>query len=269
MSNNASFLPEDYLARKAERRTNLVCLVLFAVVMLGVFLAFVFTNQKWAQVKRDQMTINANYQQAATEITELTALEEQKDQMLQKADLAAALVERVPRSILLAELINRMPDRLSLLEFELTSERIKPAIKRVDPEQKTGRLAPRRAPTKEEAADGQKQKIQPPRYDVDVVLVGVAPTDLEVSRYLAALNAYALFREVTLQYSEEKEIEDRLMRKFEINMRLEPDADVRDVDPLVVPRNVINPMSDQLEFPASGPKGPTARAGDTDQGKGD
>ena len=29
--------------------------------MLGVFLAFVFTNQKWTQVKRDQMTINVIY----------------------------------------------------------------------------------------------------------------------------------------------------------------------------------------------------------------
>ena len=39
MSNNSSFLPDDYLDQRADRRTNLISLVLFAVVMLAVFLA--------------------------------------------------------------------------------------------------------------------------------------------------------------------------------------------------------------------------------------
>ena len=251
MTNAPSFLPEDYLAEKAERRTNLICLVLFAVVMLGVFFAFVFTNQKWSQVKRDQATINARYQTAAQQITELTELEQQKEEMLQKADLAAALVERVPRSILLAELINRMPERLSLLELKLTSEKIKPVAPR---KKETGthggegnRLGPQRAQTKEEAAREQ-EKIRPPRYLVQLTLLGVAPTDLEVSRYLAELNAYPLLRDVTLAYSEEKEIESQVMREFEIAMRLETEADVRDVQPLIPPRPIRNPMTDELQF---------------------
>ena len=33
----ASLLPEDYLAEKAERRTNLICLSLFAIVMAAVW----------------------------------------------------------------------------------------------------------------------------------------------------------------------------------------------------------------------------------------
>ncbi|MDY7109431.1 MAG: PilN domain-containing protein [Planctomycetota bacterium] len=269
MSNNASFLPEDYLARKAERRTNLICLVLFAVVMLGVFLAFMVTNQKWSQVKRDQMTINSSYQTVAEEIRELTELQEQKDEMLHKAELAAALVERVPRSILLAELVNRMPDRLSLLEFDLTSEKIKPVIRRVSSgDEDDNRLKARRGKTKEEAAE-EVQKIRPPRYRVSVALVGVAPTDMEVSQYLAELNTYPLFEEVTLEYSEEKEIEGQVMRKFEIKLRLDPDADVRRVDPLARPRGIRNPMSDELKFTtpilpgsSAGASGPSGRTGD-------
>ena len=62
MSSNVSFLPDDYLDQKAERRTNLISLVLFVIVMLGVFLAFLFTNQKWAIVKRDQARINVRVQ---------------------------------------------------------------------------------------------------------------------------------------------------------------------------------------------------------------
>src|SRR6267142_854668 len=120
--NTTSFLPEDYLAKKAEYRTNLISLVLFAVVV-----AFFFTNRKAQQIKEYQTTVNAEYQQAGLKIQELTQLEQQKAEMLNKAELAGALVERVPRSILLAELINRMPERLALLDFELKSDLIKVA----------------------------------------------------------------------------------------------------------------------------------------------
>ena len=257
MSTNASFLPDDYLDQKAERRTNLISLVLFVIVMLGVFLAFLFTNQKWAIVKRDQGKINVRYQEAAEQIKELIELEEQKTEMLQKAELAAALVERVPRSFLLAELINRMPPRLSLLEFELTSERIKPAAARTA-NPAGGRLKPRRAPTKQEAT-AEKRKIKAPKYKVSIELIGVAPTGQEVSRYLAALNTYSLLTDVTLDYTEEKEVESQIMQRFKIRMYLDPTADVRDVDPLIIPRRIDNAMTDPLGIKAAGLPG-TVRA---------
>ena len=69
MSNNASFLPEDYLAQKAERRTNIISLVLFGVVMFAVFLAFMVTNQHVVHRQGpSRRRINARYQQAAEEI---------------------------------------------------------------------------------------------------------------------------------------------------------------------------------------------------------
>ncbi|MBT8484282.1 MAG: hypothetical protein HKO59_14630 [Phycisphaerales bacterium] len=261
MSNNASFLPDDYLSQKAERRTNFISLGLFVVVMLGVFMAFLFTNQKWSQVKQEQATINVKYQKAASDITELMELETQKEEMLHKAELAAALVERVPRSVLLAELVNRMPEKLSLIEFELTSEKIKPIVQRIDPDKKgrkRSRMKPTRAPTKEDAQEVQK-KIRPPKYDVAISLVGVAPRGQEVTRYLAELNAYALLYDVSLEYSEQKEIEGQTMQKFNITMKLNKDADVRDVDPLIVPRGR-DPMSDELRLRAPGAQKSTVQA---------
>ncbi|MHC5114997.1 MAG: PilN domain-containing protein [Planctomycetota bacterium] len=237
MNTNASFLPDDYLDQKAERRTNLISLVLFAVVMLGVFLAFLVTNQKWSDVKDHQERINSRYQEAAQQITELVELEEQKSEMLLRAEIAAALVERVPRSVLLAELINRMPPRLALLEFDLESEKVKPAIPRVDKPTGAGTLKPTRAKTKAEATKDQK-KIRPPKYRVKISLVGVAPSGEEVSKYLADLNTYGLLRDVNLEYTEEKELEGLVMQKFAINMRLNPEADVRDIDPRIVPRHL-------------------------------
>jgi Tfp pilus assembly protein PilN len=123
--NNDSFLPEDYLVQRAERRTNIISLSLFGIVMVAVIGAFFVTNRQATMVKQHQESINDQYQQAGIQIQELTQLESQREEMLNKAELAAALVERVPRSILMAELINRMPERLALLDFEMKSEKAK------------------------------------------------------------------------------------------------------------------------------------------------
>jgi Tfp pilus assembly protein PilN len=249
---NSSFLPDDYLEQKADRRTNVISLTLFTIVMLGVFLAFLFTNQKWAEVKNEQGRINAEYQTAAQQIQEVMELETQKEEMLQKAELAATLVERVPRSVLLAELINRMPPRLSILEFELKSEQIKAVAPREDKDKdKDKRLGPKRPATKEQATATETKKVRPPRYAVSVSLVGVAPSGLEVSRYLAELNGYPLLREVTLEYSEEKDIEGQTLQQFAIKMQLAEDADVRNIEPLTVPRDLVDPMSDELRLRAA------------------
>jgi len=244
---NASFLPEDYLSQKAEQRTNIVSLILFGVVMIAVVGAFFVTNRQARMVKSAQEAINSQYQQAGMQIQELTQLEKQKEEMLHKAELAAALVERVPRSILLAELINRMPERLALLEFTMKSEKIKPAAPAAEKDAQ-GRLVTKakKAPTREEAG-ASVQKVDPLRYQVSIAMVGVAPTDLEVSRYMTELNNYALVKDVVLEYSEQKEIQGRTMRQFKINLALDADADVRKTDPLNVPR-IRNPMGDEVQF---------------------
>jgi Tfp pilus assembly protein PilN len=248
---NASFLPEDYLSQKAEQRTNILSLILFGVVMIAVIGAFFVTNRQARMVKGAQEAINTQYQKAGIQIQELTQLEKQKEEMLHKAELASALVERVPRSILLAELINRMPERLALLEFTMKSEKIKAPTAPAEKDDK-GRLVTKakdKPKTREEAGET-VQKVDPPKYTVTLSMVGVAPTDLEVSRYMTELNAYSLLRDVTLEYSEQKDIQGRMMRQFKINLTLDPDADVRRVDPLNVPR-IRNPMGDDVQFKPS------------------
>jgi Tfp pilus assembly protein PilN len=259
---NPTFLPEDYLAQRAERRTNIVCVILFLVVMAAVFGAFLVTNRQWSHVHERQEAINVQYQQAALRIEKLNELERQKEQMLEKAELAAALVERVPRSILLAELINRMPARLGLLDFELKSEKIK-----IVPPKATGTQSlrgPQRGATKEEAG-AVVTKVEPPRYTVSVTMTGVANTDVEVSHYMSALNSYPLVHDVTLEYSEEKEIETRLVREFKIRMKLDPNADVRSVEPLVRPRDIPNPMMDTVQYGTSRSASVTTPAGQESQ----
>lgn len=247
---NASFLPEDYIEQRAERRTNLISLILFGIVMIAVFAAFLVTNREWSQVRASQNAINQQYQLAAKKIDDLNELEKQKDQMLNKAELAAALVERVPRSNLLAEFINRMPDRLSLIEFELRSEKVRAKVNNKRSRRSSGRHSgPKRAKTAEEAAkEGKQKKIEVPKQTVKISMTGVAPTDLEVSRYMAKLSSFPLLNNVTLEYSEEREIDNRIMRQFKITMKLNPKADIRSIKTNIKSRDIRDPMSDGLEF---------------------
>src|SRR5215813_10519693 len=105
-----SFLPEDYLLRKKERRSNMISLSLFCIVMFGVIAAFFVTSRQWNDVKTRQAKINTEYTAESKKIDQLNVLEAQKREMMEKAEITAALIERVPRSILLAEIINRMPE---------------------------------------------------------------------------------------------------------------------------------------------------------------
>jgi Tfp pilus assembly protein PilN len=261
---DASFLPEDYLAKQAERRTNVISLTLFVVVMAAVFGAFMVTNRQANKIKSMQASINVQFQEAAAKIEQLNQLEEQKERMLNKAELATALVERVPRSILLAELINRMPSQLSLQHFELKSTAIKPPPPKAT--ESAGRLSARRnskdAPqpdrpkTREESME--ERAIEAPRYAVQIVMVGVAPTDPDVARYIAALNAYPLLQDVTLKYSIQTEVRGQRMQEFRVEMMLDPAADIRTVEPLIVPRGINNPMSDELRFTVPGGVEPSA-----------
>jgi len=243
-----SFLPEDYLERKAEQRTNIVSVTLFAIVLFAVVAAFFVTNQQWTAVKERQRTINSRYMQAAREIEALRQLQSQTQEMFAKALITTALLEKAPRSVLLADLINRMPERLALLEFNLTSKRVKQSPAAAAAAASQGRAAAGKPRTLAAAAAanakaGQQQQQQqtptapqPPRYESTIELVGVAPTHNQVAAYVAQLQQSPLLRRVELKYSESAVVDDLEMIEFRIEAQLDPDADARRIGPVDAPR---------------------------------
>ena len=70
---------------------------------------------------------------------------------------------------------------------------------------------------------------KPPTVDVTLNLVGTATTDAEVSSYMAALQKSPLLTGVMLLYSEEfsKNKGDAPVRRFNLEMHINPDADLR------------------------------------------
>jgi len=245
---NMSFLPEDYIERRVEMRTNIICLSLFGVVLAAVLGAYFVTSSQRSEVLERQREINAAFTEAAQRIGQLDELQKQKMALMRKARVTATLIEPVPRSNLLAELINRMPASLALNEFELTSKQVVVSTAPVKP---TGSAMSAAKKAAGEEAD-QPQAPDVPTYHVELSLIGTAPTDIQVAQYMASLARCALLTEVDLVYSEETRIDDASFRKFRIDMVLDPDADVRQIEPLIVERNQRNPMDGSAQVDPTG-----------------
>jgi hypothetical protein len=228
---NDSFLPQEYTEQKIDRRTHVMAMLLFFIVMGAVFTAFIWKRDEWKRVESVRQDVEQRYEQAGVEVEELMALKVTQQATVNRAELAAALVEKVPRSILLAELINHMPPGLGLLEFKLESSRILP------PKSDKNKSAKGRKPRSGPRDNGQNEIPKPPQYDSRLSLTGFAPTDVHVSEFLAQLNAHPLLRNVNLVSSQETIKKDKTIREFKLTASLEHDADVRTLSTRDVPRS--------------------------------
>lgn len=236
-----SFLPEDYVKSKGERRANMLSLTLFGVMMLAVVAAFFATNRKWMSVRNEQRSINAMYVREAEKIEELKALEVQRSDMINKAEVTAALVERVPRSVLFAELVRRMPEDLTLTELELESEEVKVAR---GARSSGGVRTLTGAGEKSKSKDKKKEEeagstVYVPQYNQTLRIMGVGLENDDIATYIENLRSSELLDSVELRFIKESKIDGVLLRSFELTAGIRKGADarglVKPVEPLEIP----------------------------------
>lgn len=241
---NTSFLPEDYIERRIQRRTSLFSLALFVAVMGGVIAAYMVTDRQRAEARAKLEEVNTRYAEAARRIEQLEHLQQNRTRMMQKAKVTAALVERVPRPLIFSELINNMPVSMSWLEMELATRVSAPKIV---PQTAIDKAKLDAARAKEALTLGPEVEIKPTESSIQVV--GVGPTDVQVAQFMTSLGKSPIFRDVNLAYSEEISIDGQTMRKFRIEMMLQPQIDVQTLEPLMVKRELKqNPMANGLHI---------------------
>lgn len=224
--NQLSFLPDDYLDRKARRRANVLC-ALGAFVVLGIAgTVFWYTEKLTTAVEKRSAEVGKQYAEAANRIEKVNQMRSQQQQVVRRAELAASLVEKVPRSNVLAEFTNNLPEGLSLLNLGMES-REKPGAA----------VAPMTAfEAKRAALEGRNRTAAPVAkvYDVFIRIEGIASTDVQVAQLIARLNRSPLFKEVNLVisdvYTNKVKVngsdQDETLRKFQIEMMLNPKAEV-------------------------------------------
>lgn len=248
MADNMSFLPEDYIEKKAVRRTNIVCMVLFVVVMGGVAGWYFVNSIQQSEVRELQKQVNTRFEEAAQRLEQLEELQAHKQKMLQKAQVTSVLVERVPRSLVLAELINHMPIQLSLTDLDMDTTTLRTAPRpRTALQREKSKLDRRKKLEEEEFV------VEVPQTEVNLSLVGIAPTDVEIAQFMTALSRHELFYDVSLQFAEQVKVEEQEVRKFRIVMKIDQEVNVQKLEPTLVKRGLKqNPMSDSVELQVPG-----------------
>lgn len=243
MAENHSFLPEDYLEKRAQTRTTVFCVSLFLIVLAGVSAAWVVSLQQYNDVVRHQKQVRAQFEEAAKRLEQFEKLQAQREQMIHKAQVTASLIERVPRSVLLAELINSMPGNLTLLELKVDTKTVNRT-----PAPSTA-MERAKVTSKSKTAKAAPPKPQAPETEVQITMTGVAPTDVQVAQFMSALGSNTMFANQHLGFSEETKLKSMSMRKFRVDIQLAPDADAQQHEPRFVKRESIpNPMSDKMKI---------------------
>jgi len=216
-----NLLPEDYVKRRSQARANRLCLALFAAVMAGVVGAAVVSERSVGNTQAVAKRVDAAYADAAKMIEQLRELETRKAAMLHKAELTASLLERVPRSTLLAIVTTALPSGASLTQINLFPQNV---VTRSEPARKEAG-----------AVDSKFAKVQQQRAPTESVTVmmmeatGLAGTDVEVARFITNLVRCPLMKSVDLVYSQEKVLQDTPVREFQVKIELKPNVDVIDV----------------------------------------
>jgi Tfp pilus assembly protein PilN len=172
--------------------------------------------------------VDRQYAEAAKRIQQVKEMQEKQRKMAHQAEVTASLLERVPRSYLLAEFTNSLPPGVSLIDLSMDS-RLKsapaPAVPKTPFEQKKAELEAQNKP-------GGAAAPQAKTYDVMLKLTGVARTDVQVAQFISKLSQSKLLKDVNLVIIDQFTVDADKVRKFQLDMLLNPEANV---DPVKAP----------------------------------
>ena len=222
-----NLLPQNYFQRRQGRRTNVICVILFVVVMACIVSASMVSRSNAGQTRAVMDNLNRSYSQAAQTISQMQTLRNQKQAVLDKRRRIEALQDPVPKSIVLAVLTNARPEGVSLLHVKLDSRFDPPKAPSQNPTVKT---------TKDQTAAAKPAPHPEPMVTVEII--GLAHTDFQVARYLANLTNSGLTESVDLSYTQDykpgggdKGVSEHLqgLREFRLKCRLNKNIDAKSV----------------------------------------
>ena len=201
--NQLSFLPEDYLLNQQRRRTNVICAGLFVVILAAVALAFASADQMLRRTEHQHAELERRYATAANRIRQVRDVQKKQQTLARQAELTSGLLERVPRSNLLAVLTNALPGGATLTDIDLVTRRVaQPRVAR----------PPVRPPLKAAPV--------PMKREVIVRINGRSEDDARVAAYLRALDASPMLKDVNLLLTQEEQRDGQAGRKFGIEATL-------------------------------------------------
>lgn len=214
---NINFVPDDYVQSSESRRANLMCLVLFSVVMAALGGSFVAIKIRQRVCGTEEALVNAKMARMQESIKKFEELQAKRKEMMKTALTTAELIEPVPRSVLLASLTNTLPVGVCLVKLD---------VRQAEPAKENPRGS-KSSPNKYEAAQAKKgDEATTARLSAEQKLTthmdieGMAPSDIQVAEYIRRLGNSVLLENVALVESAEKMVEGTSFRHFKLKAML-------------------------------------------------
>ena len=104
--NDLNLLPESYVKQRLRHRLDLLCVVLFAVVMGSIIITEMISRRRFQQIWLIHTQVGAKFSGAANFVNNFFMLQGTRNRLLREAETASAMEEHIPRSYLLAVVTN-------------------------------------------------------------------------------------------------------------------------------------------------------------------
>jgi len=119
------FVPNDYIQQRDSNRANFLYLILFSALMGGIIVTFSIIKLRQKSVAAELHAADTKMSKAHEQISQLENLKIKSSTMIKTMAVTGELIERVPRSVVLACVTNNLPSGVSLLDFNLKQKEIK------------------------------------------------------------------------------------------------------------------------------------------------
>jgi hypothetical protein len=192
------FLPDWY--PKLGRRKRAVAFQAWITLAIAAFLGLwtLLAQRDVRATEAELRDISSSLTRSVAEVERLKKLEKLKDQYAAQDMVFARIGRPIEMTRLLTTLAEIMPDNMSMLNLQVSTEE-----------------------TKVESLKDKAQQQRGTNRKMKLKLQGVAPTDGDLGSFLNKLTGKPFFTDVALIYSKPRSESGHTMREFEVSFTLD------------------------------------------------
>lgn len=222
MVQKIDFLPASYHQQRRRKQKRIWRRGIFGVFLLLAVGGAFRQHQAFSRLTENRDRMIEQSARMTAQLEDAAALEQRIQQLDTKADLIAMLRLHTPPTRVLATVTNNLPPHVSLTKVSLAYE------KRTEAAADTAKWAqklntagpPNEAEQSAEEIDLESLNQYSEENALFASIDGIAPDDVTVSQYLAALQSCGLFDEVLLLYTDRHKYQEFPLRSFGMRLRI-------------------------------------------------
>jgi Tfp pilus assembly protein PilN len=202
------FLPDWYAQTRRRRRVVILLGWLTAAIVVALGSWLVLMQSKVTGARAALVSVDHELGNSRSELVKLDELLELERQLQRQQQILNKVGMHVEGARLMTTLDEVIPAEMALVELDYkTMERVR-------------ELPQEKARAASIAAGGKAQDPPVDRW-LEVKLVGVAPSDVDLANFLAKLTSKPFFSAVRMGYAKDRVESGHLMRQFEVQFSMD------------------------------------------------